>query len=832
MSRHVYGVVCPFVVLAWAGGAAASVSHMNPVVPPGYFSMTPPAAGTTFVDPALGTTVKRLSNALGTGDAANGGPLTWVLHEYSTPSAFNSDNSRLLLLHDSYFAVYDGNGGYIKDAPFDMNASTEPRWSRSDPSLVYYMRGNQLKSYSAATGAVNVVHTFAEYGRISGNGESDICFDGDHMVVVGDGRFVFVYTLSSGTKGPVFDSGGRGFDSVYIAADDTVTITWLQGGTGRYNGIELFDRNMTFLRQVARAGGHMDMGRDVNGDPVLVWANAADPTPICNNGVVKIRLRDGQQTCLVSLDWNLAFHVSSSEAGWAVVSTYAPSDPNPASFWPAFTNEIFRIRLDGSGLERLAHHRSRPFNGYNYMSKASVSRDGSRIVYASNFSLQSLLGYPSEYSDAYMMTLGGGSPSPTPGPTPGPTVPPTATPTAAPTTAPTAPPASGRVEQDNAAVRVGGSWYPNVGSAQSGGSAILSMEAGTDVTLSFSGTGVTWVGLRDAWAGLADVYLDGALRGRVDTYSAGSNSQQPLWSTSGLASGVHTLRVSVVGAHSSGSAGSWVWVDAFDVVTSGGATRTVSIAPASTVEGQTGSTLLAFGVTLSAPSAEPVTATYTTQDGTALAGADYAARTGTVTFAPGQTSRPVLVRVWSDTTAEANETLTVRLTGAVNATIGTASALGTLTNDDPYGAAAAIRQYRLFSRTTSEHLYTSDLNEYNVLGPQGWNQEGPAYTTLASGGAYGATFGVPMYRLYHLASRQHHWTSDANEAMVLAEKTDWLYEGIATYVLAAATAGSVALHRVALPGTPLHLWTADANEKTVLSQRGWLYEGIVGYVLP
>ena len=131
MNRHVYGVVCAVAILGAAGPAGASVTHRNPVLPTNYLAMTPPAAGATFVDPAFGTTVKRLSNALNTGNAADGGSLTWVLPEYSTPSAFNSDNSRLLLLHNSYFALYDGNGTYLKDIPFDMNASTEPRWSRT-----------------------------------------------------------------------------------------------------------------------------------------------------------------------------------------------------------------------------------------------------------------------------------------------------------------------------------------------------------------------------------------------------------------------------------------------------------------------------------------------------------------------------------------------------------------------------------------------------------------------------------------------------------------------------------------------------------------------------
>jgi hypothetical protein len=55
--------------------------------------------------------------------------------------------------------------------------------------------------------------------------------------------------------------------------------------------------------------------------------------------------------------------------------------------WMPYTNEILMVRLDGSEVRRLAHHRSRPFNTYNFFPRASVSRDGRRLAFASNFGL-------------------------------------------------------------------------------------------------------------------------------------------------------------------------------------------------------------------------------------------------------------------------------------------------------------------------------------------------------------------------------------------------------------------------------------------------------------
>lgn len=386
--------------------ARAEIGDASVHAPSDYLTRRPPSVGATYEDPVFGTAIRRLSDARQTpDDAAGSGMLPWIFPEYATPAIFNSDNSHFLLAHGSYFGIYGADGRFQKDAPFEVSASTEPRWSRRDPNVFYYKAGNALKQYDVVSGESRVVHSFAEFGRIGGRGESDICFDGNHFVIVGDDRYVFVYEISSDHKGSMLDTAGRPFDSVYISANDDVTITWLSAGRDRFQGIELYDSGMRFLRQVARAGGHMDMGRDVNGDPVLVWANGGDPDPICDNGVVKIRLADAQQTCLLTLDESLAVHIAASDQGRVVVSTFAPSDPRPNPGWPAYTNEILLVGLDGSPIERLAHHRSRPSDDYNWEPKATISRDGTRIVYGSNFGLPMTDGYPARYADAYLIRL-------------------------------------------------------------------------------------------------------------------------------------------------------------------------------------------------------------------------------------------------------------------------------------------------------------------------------------------------------------------------------------------------------------------------------------------
>ena len=113
--------------------------------------------------------------------------------------------------------------------------------------------------------------------------------------------------------------------------------------------------------------------------------------------------------------------------------------------------------------------------------------------------------------------------------------------------------------------------------------------------------------------------------------------------------------------------------------------RCVSIGGGGTVvEGNTGTKSVTFTVTLSAASDAPVTVTYATADGTAtLAGGDYRAASGTVTFAPGQTSKTITVLVNGDRLAEDDEYFYVNLTGATGAGIANGSGYATIQDDEP-----------------------------------------------------------------------------------------------------------------------------------------------------
>ena len=135
-----------------------------------------------------------------------------------------------------------------------------------------------------------------------------------------------------------------------------------------------------------------------------------------------------------------------------------------------------------------------------------------------------------------------------------------------PTPAPSPAASGGRFEQDDDRIAYSGGWYSNTTCGHSHGSAALSAEPGGSVTVPFDGTGIRWIGYRDEWSGTASVYLDGNFIETVDTYASPARFQAVLFSIEGLSPGTHTLAIHVDGSHGPDSAGSWVWVDALDVV--------------------------------------------------------------------------------------------------------------------------------------------------------------------------------------------------------------------------------------------------------------------------
>ena len=116
----------------------------------------------------------------------------------------------------------------------------------------------------------------------------------------------------------------------------------------------------------------------------------------------------------------------------------------------------------------------------------------------------------------------------------------------------------------------------------------------------------------------------------------------------------------------------------------------IRVADAEATEGD--DTEMVFRVTLESASSGTVTVNYATADGTATAGEDYTATSGTLTFAPGETEKTVSVAIIDDTVEDSGETFTLVLSEPSGGSLADTEATGTIFNTDPPPARTSVSE--------------------------------------------------------------------------------------------------------------------------------------------
>ncbi len=240
-------------------------------------------------------------------------------------------------------------------------------------------------------------------------------------------------------------------------------------------------------------------------------------------------------------------------------------------------------------------------------------------------------------------------------------------------------------------------------------------------------------------------------------------------------------------------------------ITNDDAQPTIAINDVSVTEGNTGTVGAGFTVSLSNPSSQSINVTYATANNTATAGSDFATAGNTLTFDPGQTSKPVSVSVNGDTTVESDETFNVNLSGPTNATISDTQGVGTINNDDT-DVTVAVLPSSVSEDGASNLVYTFTRNgvttgaltvNFSVTGTAAfttdYTQSGAA-TFSASAGT--VTFGA----------------GNSTAAITVDSAADSTVESDETVILT-ATAGSG--YNVASPAAATGTITNDDTDVTV-----------------
>lgn len=230
----------------------------------------------------------------------------------------------------------------------------------------------------------------------------------------------------------------KGFDQVHCTPDNRILIGYYQpnasGNTGYdATGSQLYTKAgvRVALSPAIQALYHCDIGRDTDGSEIQLQEADSDYTPATGSGggLQKQNLNTGAKTALVNMGYFTSKHPSMSSAGvwpWAVVdpvdSDFVGSPgrtatlPAPgsglAADWDTVTtnwcrngenwNEITIVKLDGSEVRHLVHHRSRLDSGLYWATpRPTWTQRGTYIVFDSNMALQPV----ADYTDVYLVQV-------------------------------------------------------------------------------------------------------------------------------------------------------------------------------------------------------------------------------------------------------------------------------------------------------------------------------------------------------------------------------------------------------------------------------------------
>jgi putative cell wall-binding protein len=123
-----------------------------------------------------------------------------------------------------------------------------------------------------------------------------------------------------------------------------------------------------------------------------------------------------------------------------------------------------------------------------------------------------------------------------------------------------------RYEQSDSHIAYTGTWTTWNTGYVSGGSCKYSNLSSAAVNVQFTGTYLSWVGIKGPLYGKAKVTVDGGTPEVIDLYSPTSVFKSSVWNTGTLASGTHTVRIEGTGTKNASATNTYVGIDAFDVV--------------------------------------------------------------------------------------------------------------------------------------------------------------------------------------------------------------------------------------------------------------------------
>lgn len=411
-------------------------------------------AGSSYIDPVFGTRITRITD-----EAFNqsiGVPLnrSWMAGSGGEQNTWAKDGSAFLFQgYGGEWVPFAWNNGKPVKIPtpnwHGLNVQG-PCFSFNDPDIVYGHDGMSLRRYSLSQQKSTIITFLPSMatGEVSpsanerlatyGNGGQDL---GTHVYVWDGAELHVLDTVSGKVDGVTIMSPGMtwGFGVHNVRLDKSGRFAVI---TAAGVGLVVWDidNNAAIALQTA-AGGHKasGFGRLVNQDviPGTPWDDmqyiirpldgSAPPANLI------IPLLPPRTLAGNGQDSHLSWNNDQSGLEPVLVSAYLQS-PEP---WRAWSNEIFLLSTDGSGIVyRVCHHRSTVEHFWDGP-HAVISPDGSKAIFTSNMGKTLGIGEDGEARrDVFVVELTSAAPAPDPTPTPTPSPTPTPTPTPAPSPSP------------------------------------------------------------------------------------------------------------------------------------------------------------------------------------------------------------------------------------------------------------------------------------------------------------------------------------------------------------------------------------------------------------
>jgi len=363
-----------------------------------------PGAGQTYVDPVFGSTVRRLTNQMGQPSRSD---------IYGKNGFWNADGT--LMFHNDGNAktiINTTTGALVRsEVPGNFDGSFAP----DDADTWYYFSGASLQKYSVATGTSSVVKTFAATLGALGGSVDWVDRTGRYMVLnIGGQARVWDKQDDVLYAGAVPGDAGDGW--VGISPDAKYVVAAIDDKRSYAINHSTRTVNTTGVMFWSLCGGHGDLLSATNGKTYFVTFECYEEAAVYAVDVSLAQTatdagRSQQRATnrkLMDTEWTDDGHIAAAARGlfqdWVFISLEATDDPftGGVSGWRPYKQEILMANVLTGELRRLAHHRSRGLEAsYFYQPRVSVSWDGTRVAWASNF------GYDSpDYADIYAIELG------------------------------------------------------------------------------------------------------------------------------------------------------------------------------------------------------------------------------------------------------------------------------------------------------------------------------------------------------------------------------------------------------------------------------------------